>query len=180
MGAVNPRGPGVCDVDGCDELVYSQYKWYGCCPTHAPLRRFESRVAVDPDSGCWLWAGGISSNGYGAFSVAYKSIAAHRFAYQLLVGPIPNGLELDHLCRNRACCNPDHLEAVTHLVNQRRRPQRTHCKRGHEYTTENTYLKANGDRQCKECVRISSRARAAKKREQAGDQCRRGVLPGKD
>jgi len=84
--------------------------------------------------------------GYGQFSVPFM-MGAHRFSYQLLVGNIPEGLEIDHLCRNKICVNPAHLEAVTHLTNMRRgdhnrgrhHAAKTHCPKGHEYTPENTY-----------------------------------------
>ena len=88
-------------------------------------------------------------------------VMAHRFAYELLVGPIPDDLELDHLCRNTCCVNPEHLEAVTHLENMRRRHLReaTHCAQGHPYDEENTGWRDGGKhRYCKACNRARSSA----------------------
>ena len=109
--------------------------------------RFDSSYIPEPNSGCWIWTQNISYLGYGVFPVAgIKTRAAHRISYQMHVGKIPKGLELDHLCRVRCCVNPHHLEPVTHAENIRRGlrgvlapPPVTHCSRGHEYTPENTY-----------------------------------------
>lgn len=117
------------------------------------IRRF---VQPEPNSGCWLWIGSQNWGGYGVMRVAGKTVPAHRVSYSTFVGPIPEGLDLDHLCRVRCCVNPDHLEPVTRLVNVRRGrlalPTRFvggRCKRGHEMTNENT---AKGNR-CRECAR---------------------------
>ena len=117
---------------------------------------------------CWLWTGGRQSKGYGGFSLHRRSVLAHRFTYERLVGPVPDGLELDHLCRVRHCVNPEHLEPVTHRVNIRRgdagqetgRQQRakTHCPSGHPYDVGNTYWRRQGWRGCRACQR-AARAR---------------------
>jgi len=115
----------------------------------------------EPNSGCWIWIGALSRafNGYGKFWDGTKKVMAHRFAYEHIKGPIPDNLELDHLCRLRCCVNPDHLEPVTSKENSQRGnvglPQRekTHCPAGHEYDAENTYFTKAGSRHCKECVR---------------------------
>lgn len=86
----------------------------------------------------------------------------HRAAYEVLVGPVPEGLELDHLCRVRHCYNPSHLEPVTRLENMRRTMKNgpDHCPQGHEYTPENSYVHARGDRQCRACNRDRARRRS--------------------
>lgn len=81
------------------------------------LERFMEKVSPEPNTGCWLWAGAISSTGYGSFTARGASVSSHRFAYPELRGQIPEGLDLDHLCRNRWCCNPTHLEPVTRKTN---------------------------------------------------------------
>lgn len=121
--------------------------------------RVESTGFVSP---CWVWVGGRNGLGYGELYVPGQKHRprTHRLAYNLAVGEIPEGLEIDHLCRVRACCNPEHLEAVTHAVNMARRMPygRTHCFKGHPLTPDNVYVGANG-RQCRTCRREASRRR---------------------
>jgi hypothetical protein len=115
------------------------------------------------DSPCWIWPG-AKSRGYGVKSVKGKSRVVHRIIYERLYGPVPEGMQLDHLCRNRACCNPFHLEIVTCQENLRRGPTTlaakqtaiTHCPRGHPYDEENTYV-YKGMRHCRECNREHNR-----------------------
>jgi|SRR3989304_1904727 len=120
-------------------------------------KRFWSKVSIQLD-GCWLWTAGKFSNGYGLFSLGTKprsNALAHRFSYQQLVGKIPEGRDLDHLCRVRHCVNPAHLEAVTRSENLRRgkkRTLKTHCKYGHALNEGNLYVKDN-KRHCKICRR---------------------------
>lgn len=127
-------------------------------------QRFESKIAYCPTTGCWLWEGPGMGNGYGVFNVGFKHLSAHRFAYEMLKGPIPPGLTIDHLCRNRACVNPDHMEPVTNVENVMRgeslaaqNARKTHCMRGHEFTVENTNTNG-GRRQCRACNRLKNAA----------------------
>jgi hypothetical protein len=115
--------------------------------------RFWVKVDKNGPNGCWLWTASLSTNGYGQISVANRPVFAHRLSYEMLVGPIPKGLELDHLCRVRHCCNPAHLEPVTHVMNLRRSPlvTSTHCKKGHEFTPGTTYVRPSGGRLCRIC-----------------------------
>jgi len=135
--------------------------------------RFWSKV--DASGPCWEWTAAIGkTGGYGKYSYRLdgkvKYVYAHRYAYHVLVGPVPDGLELDHLCRNRKCVNPDHLDPVTRRENVRRgvgptgrNMGKTHCPFGHEYTKENTYKLKSGVRQCKMCGRARDKVRFAEK-----------------
>lgn len=121
--------------------------------------RFWSKVQPCPMSGCWLWVGYQIPNGYGVFSVKGLTGYAHRAAYQALIEAIPDGLCIDHLCRTRSCCNPLHLEVVTHRTNVLRgvspsavNARKTHCPKGHELTGANLVLD-RGSRRCLKCRR---------------------------
>jgi hypothetical protein len=121
------------------------------------MDRLMARVVIT-ERGCWQWTGAKTPGGYGVIGVGKRARVVHRVAYETLVGIVPVGLELDHLCRNRACANPSHLEPVTRLENVRRGlngpgSHRTHCIHGHEYTPENTVIKKRGTRECRACTR---------------------------
>lgn len=105
------------------------------------------------DNGCWEWLSWKRS-GYGRFTIQRKHLQAHRYSYELFREPIPAGLQIDHLCRNKGCVNPDHLEVVTNQENSQRRTRLiTHCPKGHEYTEDNLVIShlRNGRRACKKC-----------------------------
>jgi hypothetical protein len=108
--------------------------------------------------GCWLWTGAQTPNGYGVISVEGHLVHAHRVSHQLFKGQIPEGFDVDHLCRTRLCVRPEHLEAVTRRENLVRaipfRTRRTACLRGHERTPESTYTSRDGNRHCMTCQRM--------------------------
>lgn len=124
-----------------------------------PAERFWEKVDRN-ESGCWLWTAYRDADGYGHFFDGDRDVLAHVFAYQLIVGPVPQARELDHLCRAPACVNPGHLEPVTHQTNllrgdtiPARRSRVTHCPQGHKYTACNTYVSPRNQRYCRACMR---------------------------
>lgn len=144
----------------------------------ADSSRFESKIKVD-GNGCFVWQGGVSTQGYGKFKVEGKTALAHRWNYRRVNGDIPEGKVLDHLCRNRRCVNPDHLEMVDNRVNVLRgvgpsaaNEGKTHCVNGHEFTPENTYRRRNG-RECRQCWEDRRRRDGVMKRKVSSTQ--RGV-----
>lgn len=137
-------------------------------PKRVPVMTRILRNVVEVD-GCWIWQG-ATTNGYGRISDGMGKVGlTHRIAYEHLVGPIPDGLVIDHLCRNTRCCNPECLQAVPSQVNTLRgigitavNAVKTHCIRDHEFTPENTVVRG-GRRYCQACVRMhnANRRRAA-------------------
>jgi hypothetical protein len=174
-----------CSIDGCERNTVAR----GWCGAHyqrwrnhgdptvtkhpmrssgTPEERFWAKV--DAFGVCWEWQAAKDTKGYGVFNLRGVLVRAHRFAYETLMGPVPEGLELDHLCRNRICVFPGHLEPVTHRVNHARgdasirrsitAAQQTHCKRNHAFTRENTYRdKKTGARTCRTCHKERERKR---------------------
>lgn len=180
----------TCSVEGCDRVAdggrgfcnrdYQRWVKYGD-PTFTKIdrtrtapERFWPNVNKDgpvsryrPDLGpCWIWTTAtFGKDGYGAFWLDGSQRRAHRIAYAWLVGPIPDSLELDHLCRVPRCVNPQHLEPVTAKVNNHRgmspaalNLRKTHCKRDHPYDEENTRINKRGSRVCRTCERAASLA----------------------
>lgn len=169
-----PRYQLPCDADGCNSLVTLKGS-HGYCPRHArrytltgdplgdtatpPREKFMWHVRVDENIGCWIWTGSKNERGYGRIRRNGKIHRAHRYAYELFRGPIPDGLVIDHLCRVHSCVNPWHLEPVSNEENLERgwgRRIKTdwidHCINGHEYTPENTYINPLGRKICRSCM----------------------------
>ena len=125
--------------------------------------RIHSRYVADLSTRCWNWTGAVSAGSYGSIYYEGRMQKAHRVMWRLERGEIPDGLDLDHLCRNRLCVNPAHLEPVTRSENLRRSPlmdrhsHLTHCLRGHEFTADNTRINRSGHRVCKICMRMHIR-----------------------
>lgn len=122
-------------------------------------------------SGCWEWAGYVGKHGYGQVTIKGKSFKAHRLSYLLHKGELTSGLEIDHLCRNRKCINPQHLEEVTKKENQRRglsvsgkNFRKKECANGHLFSEMNTYIRPDGGRSCKICRRRAYNKMYSKRR----------------
>ncbi len=181
----------TCSIEGCEK----RHQARGWCPMHYfrwkatgdPLKtpsgvphglpaidRFMLKVRVQPD-GCWLWTGATDGGRYGRFVPhgGRPMFTAHRWIYEQTVGPIPEGLELDHFkCERTLCVNPEHVRPTTrreNLLRSRGLPSvnlaKTHCKHGHEFTPENTRRMPDGERRCKICEGDRQRAYRKRRRE---------------
>lgn len=131
---------------------------------HLSLReRLLVQTVIDLETGCWEWQGWKHRQGYGRVRKQYKRLLAHRASYEEFVGPIPDGLCLDHLCCNTSCINPAHLEPVTLKENiqrgqlgettRKRQLAKKHCPKGHPYSGDNLYIAPDGSRHCRICRR---------------------------
>lgn len=164
----------TCSIDGCGrpsrkrtwcQTHYTRWQDHGD-PNHGgpirqrgtPMQRFVAKVDVGE---CWLWTGSLTHDGYGRFHVDGRTVVAHRWLYQQLVRPLDDAETLDHLCRVRRCCNPDHVEPVDVGTNTLRgyglsaqNARKDTCKRGHLLTPDNLYVYDDGRRSCRECMRM--------------------------
>lgn len=168
-----------CKVDGCSDIPrargfcmphYKRWRRWGDPNVRRPRRpyaeSFEMYARRGPD--CWEWTGTVGNHSYGIITSGRQSKLAHRWSYEHHTGPIPQGLVIDHLCRNRTCVNPAHMEAVTNEENLRRgegygiqNGMRSTCIHGHEYTPENTYTDPQGGIRCRACSRERKRKASA-------------------
>lgn len=178
----------ICSIEGCVRPVHAR----GWCDSHYSYWRthgypvslrpyvmrpesislidwFHMHIEPDPVSGCWLWTLGKTGRGYGYICADGRNVRVHVWAYRTFVGPIPDGLVIDHVrargCISKMCVNPAHLEAVTHVENVMRgdsphalNARKTHCPQGHPFDDENTYV-FNGSRACRVCHRDRERIR---------------------
>ena len=172
----------TCSIEGCERVHHCK----GMCRLHfqrlvrtgttdariAPTLEQRFWAKVEKTDTCWNWTGAISSVGYGRLSVNEYPRYAHRISYEMHVGPIPAGMQVDHLCRNRACVNPAHLEVVSQRENiirgtspAAKAAHRRTCLRGHLLTAETTYITRQGARVCRKCRREWGSAYRARKRD---------------
>ena len=187
----------ICEVAGCTKPTRNIRS--GPCEMHYERHRRTGSTAPGPrarlplvdrfwryvlrSEGCWLWTGPQDGHGYGRLTVGGRSgtsVGAHRISYELHVGPIPAGLDIDHLCRTPLCVNPAHMEPVTRGENTRRgtaiqratevRLARPTCKHGHAWTPSNTYTDPHGRRKCRTCERANDLRAKEKRRASVSQQ----------
>ena len=176
----------TCIAPGCDAVPknrsmcwahYKRLRKYGSYDLPTVIDRVMESVVIDSDTGCWGWTKRLERNGYARMSVGHKVDGVHRITYKERHGhdSIPDGWHIDHLCRNRACCNPDHLEAVLPRENVMRSPftqasinsNKTECHRGHPLSGDNLHTDARGRRTCRACSRIKTAQSRARKKEKS-------------
>jgi hypothetical protein len=131
-------------------------------PAHKVSLEVRFWAKVEQTDGCWLWTAARSGDGYGHIKIDGRMMKAHRVAYEMAHGTIPEGLDVDHLCRQPLCVRPEHLEPVSRRTNILRgigytaqQAAKTHCKHGHPFSDENTYITPSGSRQCRRCNRAA-------------------------
>ena len=165
---------GKCHPD-CRFCSSEWFKCYSRMLDNLP-QRFLEKIIIDQETGCCIWTGShVGKVGYGYFWSKSGSCRAHKFCYESIIGPVPKGMELDHLCRNTLCVLPYHLEPVSHLENVRRgvssetsgkyQKEKTHCVNGHEFNNKNTYYPNPKHRQCRICKSVREKERRRKIKE---------------
>jgi hypothetical protein len=163
----------LCEVPDCGRAHYARgwcgrhykiWKARGDANWQPPSLADRFWAKVDKTDECWLWTGFRGPLGYGRIGIDGRPHQAHRVAWRLSGRELIKGYELDHLCRNPPCVNPNHLEQVTHKVNMSRsgKARQTHCKHGHVFDEANTHVKRNGTRSCRACHRNFENARRAR------------------
>ncbi len=143
------------------------------------LQRFQQKIELDLLSGCWNWTDHLDKDGYGRLRVGKNRFYIHRLSHEYWNGPISKGLVIDHTCKNPRCCNPNHLEAVTQKENLRRsfrphgkyhyRSQQIEGVNGHQFNDENTYIRPNGCRDCRVCIRLRGKKYRISRRNRGTD-----------
>src|SRR6266700_755766 len=162
-----------CHACGLHESVYDSCDVW-LCPMLL-LERIRARTVIDENTGCWIFTGAKCASGYGHLGLSRDGVKVdlmpHRIAYEALIGPIPAGMQLDHVrekCSSKACWNPDHLEPVTAQENTRRHfSQQTHCKNGHPLEVL-PYLGREGRRGCRVCRSAAAAAATKRRRQRTG------------
>lgn len=181
----------TCSIDDCTKLArcrglcdmhYTRWRRHGDPQTKLngwglpEKERFWLKVGTPiGDAGCWPWTGATGDYGHGIFATdAGPHVQAHKWLWEQTNGPVPQGLELDHLCRTAGCVNPEHLDPVTHRENVLRgdapsavNAAKTHCKWGHPFDEANTYRPKPGHRTCRTCARNYQRRLRARRRTEA-------------
>ena len=135
------------------------------------IERLSDRIMPVPESGCWLWMGSHDPKGYGRIIINRRRVPLHRVVFEQLYGPIPEGKQIDHLCRVKSCINPNHLEIVESRTNTLRgigptalNAQKTHCHHGHPFDLANTIFRRTGGRRCRQCRKEDLKRELAKKK----------------
>lgn len=161
--AIMNRRPTALTMSRQHQRVFGGLKMPRCNRTTSPAR-FWAKVQINHPDECWPWLACRMKDGYGVFRLGGELKKAHRIAYELIKGEIPEGLQLDHICRNTSCVNPSHLEAVTCRENVLRsdntaskNARKTHCKYGHGFSKQNTFWHPDGRRECRICRRLARR-----------------------
>lgn len=146
-----------------------------------PLSRFMKYIKVNPETGCWEWTGSTDGTGYGKFYFNQRLVPSHRFSWEMRNGKIQDGLEVHHKCRNKLCCNPEHLSPITRREHNMIPPnvaginaRKTHCLNGHPYSGTNLYVSPIGRRVCRTCNKEKLRKRYVSHQRIGRTECNKG------